>query len=441
MAEYVASLFGTTQKFAKKVRKFFVDARIDSIQESQQLIDYSRDIETSVQTLITINMVIFQKNDDLRQKTEELEAAVGTYNRTSLVQTCSQMSDDLRNDRTKYRVQFQKTIELCDEAFKLSTSLFENLTHIVSKVIKTPSQKIRLLQESLRNIGVRIDRITETLVNLKTIQPSQVQEFADSAREIARTINDIGEISSKALELVVAGFDYLANISELDTKTRQSLALTNHNIQQVRQQLLTYKEKTRSIEESVRLDRQTVGEQTALVSRLIQDMADDLTSTVKILKTNANDTRKLYNQYRKEEKSLNLLDTQWANALRQTTTLARAEIVSADNLEEEATIYIDGLMEISRNIADARFNPDPQYRRPRLQFMFSSLEEKINLKIKSDKITKARGSSKEKKSPKAKTSAKKSPKVKTSAKEKKSPKVKTSAKKSPKVKTSSKKYM
>ena len=402
-------------------------------------------------------MVILDKTDDLRQKTEELEAAVGNYNRTSLYQIVTQTSDDLRNDRTKYILQFQKTIELCDEAFKLSTSLFENLTHIVSKVIKTPSQ-IRLLQESLRNIGVRIDRITETLVNLKTIQPSQVQEFADSAREIARTINDIGEISSKALELVVNGFDYLANISELDTKTHQSLALTNHSIQQARQKLATYKEKTRSIEESVRLDRQTVREQTALVSRLIQDMADDLTSTVKILKTNANDTRKLYNQYRKEEKSLNLLDTQWANALRQTTTLARTAIVDADNLEEEATIYIDGVLEISRNIADASFNTDPRNRRPRLQFMFSSLEEKIN-KIKSDKITKARGSSKEKKSPKVKTSAKKSPKVKTSAKKspkvktsakkspkvntsaKKSPKVKTSAKKSPKVKTSAKKYM
>jgi hypothetical protein len=436
MAEYVASLFGTTQKFAKKVRKFFVDVRINSIQESQQLIDYSRDIETSVETLITINMVILDKTDDLRQKTEELEAAVGNYNRTSLYQIVTQMSDDLRNDRTKYILQFQKTIELCDEAFKLSTSLFENLTYIVSKVIT--SSQIRLLQESLRNIGVRIDRITETLVNLKTIQPSQVQEFADSAREIARTINDIGEISSKALELVVNGVDYLANISELDTKTHQSLALTNHSIQQVRQQLRTYKEKTRTIEESVRLDRQTVREQTALVSRLIEDIAYDLKSTVKILKTNANDTRKLYNQYRKEEKSLNLIDPQWANALRETTRLARVEIVAADNLEEEATIYIDGVLEISKNIADASFNTEPRNRRPRLQFMFSSLEEKIN-KIKSDKITKARGSSKEKKSPKVKTSAKKSPKVKTSAK--KSPKVKTSAKKSPKVKTSAKKYM
>jgi hypothetical protein len=433
MAEYITSLVKKTQQLAKKVRKYFGDPMIDSIQQSEQLINYSRDIETLVQNLLSNSMVIFQKTDAYTQKTQELNASAdGSYNRISLSEICTQMSDDLANDQAKYRFQFQKTIKLCDEAFDVSTLLFENLTYIIVSTKKTSSesQRVPLLQESHRSIGLIIDSIKELLVNLKTTTTEPPQKFADIARTIAKRIKNIGEISSNALELLVDGSDEMFNIFDLANKTRQSMASTRDSIAQVKGTLTLAKAKT------AKLDA-TDPDQTTFVSSYIEDLGINLRRVVKLLQINADNTRKLYNIYNKKEKTAAMLSGQLAIQVRRISGYAIKVIRDADALADEADTYSDGLMEIARRIADSNFNPDQQARRARLKFMFSSLEEKIT-----DKITKARGSSKEKKSPKVKTSAKakKSPKVKTSAKAKKSPKVKTSAKakKSPKVKTSAK---
>ena len=266
------------------------------------------------------------------------------------------------------------------------------------------------------------------MVNLKATESSQ--ELADIAREIARTIKNIGEISSKSLELVVAGYDLLSKISELNTKTIESTALTRYSIDQVRRELAYVREKTGDIEADD-------PEQTTFVSRVIEELAIHLRMTVDLLKTNSDDTRKLYVKSVKEEKSLEIINRQLADSLRETIGNARETIREADALVEEATIYIDGAMEISRRITDASFYPDPRVRRHRLRFMFSSLEEKITLKIKSDKLTKTRTTSTKEKKDKIKPKEKLTPKQKATPKDKKSPKVKAT----PKVKASSKKYM
>ena len=418
MASYINSVIDNTKKFVRRIRKHF-NAKDKTIENVNRLDNLSRDIRSSAQSLIDINMLLAQKQADYDRTKNDLDAAeYGSYARKALSQTCSQMLDELSSIQDRYQFQFSRTLELAQDVSAVSSSIFHELSQIFGSMsAPSDSRKLPILRNILETIARDIDTVRGLDINMRGINnANDLQPIANRVSGLAQTIS---EAASNGLGTVYDEYDVALSAQEIIRQTTDSLARTMAAMQEMTdlQESIT--------RQTAEIDVQDV--QPINVAMLLERFRNRLKPHVDLLKTMVAENMALLRKCREKETNLKVIDRALSDVVGRVVAQALDTIRDANAAIENCERYIGFLNEQAENITVGNIGEIGRQRRLRLNMKFKS----YNLKTKKVK------------SPKTKVKKTKSPKLafkspKTKVKKTKSPKTKVKKSKSPKTKKTSK---
>jgi hypothetical protein len=429
MASYINSVIANTQKLVRRFRKHF-SAKDKTIENVNRLDNLSRDIRTSAQSLIDINMLLVQKQVDYDRTKNDLDAAeYGSYSRKALSQTCSQMLDELSSVHDRYEFQFTGILDISRDVCDVSSSILHELSRIFNSMSRVPapsdSRKLPILRNILETIARDLDTVRGLDINMRGINnANDLQPLAIGVSELAQTISDA---ASNGLGTVYDEYDIALSAQEIIRQTTESLARTTSAMQEINDLQESMRRQTEDFDAR---DVQPIN-----VAMIFEGFKDRLKPRVNLLKTMVAENMALLRKCREKETNLKVLDRGLSDVVGRVVEEAHDTIGDANAAIENCELYITYLNEQVENITVENIGEGRQ-RRLRLHMKFKSYNLKIlKSSTKSPKLAF--------KSPKTKVKKSKSPKLafkspKTKVKKSKSPKLafkspKTKVKKSPKL--------